>query len=113
MNSSQVNHCLWVPVLPAMSLIPPVVIVAVYVVEYNRGCDGTNVANGVPGLGSTVPETAKPLPSSRINVLVLTVPGSIGSLNVASILDVTGTPVAPSAGFTDRTCSGESLAVIV
>ena len=37
--------------LPAMSLIPPVVIVAVYVVEYNRGCDGTNVANGVPGLG--------------------------------------------------------------
>ena len=96
-----------------MSLIPPVVIVAVYVVEYNRGCDGTNVANGVPGLGGPVPETAKPLPSSRINVLVLTVPGSIGSLNVASILDVTGHPVAPSAGFTDRTCSGESLAVIV
>jgi hypothetical protein len=58
-----------------------------------------------PAHDEIVPETGV-TPSVAVNVLVVTVPQAIGSLNTADILVPTATPVAALAGVVDDTVGG-------
>jgi hypothetical protein len=77
--------------LPARSLAA-VVILAVYVDVPASTLVGLNVA--VVPASVTVPGTALPNESERVNAALLIVAGSINSLNVADRFASTGTPCA-------------------
>ena len=81
----------------------PVVIVAVYVVEYDRLLEGVNVATLL--LYETVPLMLLPL-LLRVNVLVVIVDESMSSLNVAVIVLLTATSVALLTGLVELTVGG-------
>ena len=89
--------------LPAVSFTP-VVIVAVYVVEYDRLLEGVNVATLL--LYETVPLMLLPLLLLSVKVLVLIVDELISSLNVAVIVLLMATPVALLAGLVELTVGG-------
>src|SRR5271154_1322374 len=104
----------------------PVVIVAVYIVLVARSTSGVNVAvepenvttwgleifrivcraplgcRGEPAPRVTTPATGPPGPTT-VNVPALIVAGFIGSLNVAEMVVLTGTPVAPAVGTVEMT----------
>ena len=84
--------------LPATS-VTPVVIVAVYVVEYARGPDGVNVA--VVPLYDTVPVT--PL---TVKVVLFIVAEVIASLNVAVMALPTAIFTPPLTGLVALTIGG-------
>lgn len=88
--------------LPAVSFTP-VVIVAVYVVEYDM-LEGVNVATLL--LYETVPLMLLPLLLLSVKVLVLIVDELMSSLNVAVIVLLMATPVALLAGLVELTVGG-------
>ena len=51
-------------------------------------------------------------PSLIVNVLDVIVEGSIASLNVAVMTELTGTPVAPLAGLVDETAGIEKSGIV-
>jgi hypothetical protein len=83
---------------PAESFTP-VVIVAVYKVLLARTRVGVNVA--VEPANVTAPATGVAPGPVKVNVALLTVSGSIGSLNVAETSVFTSTAVAPAAGIVE------------
>ena len=82
----------------------PVVIVAVYVAEYDRLLEGVNVATLL--LYETVPLMLLPLLLLSVKVLVLIVDELISSLNVAVIVLLIATPVALLDGLVELTVGG-------
>ena len=82
----------------------PVVIVAVYVVKYDRLLEGVNVATLL--LYETVPLMLLPLLLLSVKVLVLIVDELISSLKVAVIVLLIATPVALLAGLVELTVGG-------
>src|SRR5438128_7900925 len=87
------------------SAVPPLT-VAVYVFENASPKFGVSVAVGVSPPTDTEAATRAPVGSRSSNVVVLTVAGSIISLNVAVTLVETATPIAPPAGVTELTVGG-------
>ena len=92
--------------LPAISFTP-VVIVAVYDVEAAREELGLKVAVlASVVLNDTVPEIRVPALFFKVYVDVVTVELCTASLNVATIEELTGTPIAPPAGLALITVGG-------
>ena len=83
--------------LPAASFTP--LIAAVYTVAGRRGAAGVNVA--VDPETATAPGIAAPPAGVTVKVTVLTVAAFIAALNVALTVVLSGTAVAPFAGFVD------------
>ncbi len=67
------------------------------------GAPGVNVA--FTSLAETAPETVE-APFFSVNVAVVTVRGSMASLNAAVTEVFDATPVAPAAGVTEVTAGG-------
>jgi hypothetical protein len=98
--------------LPARSFTP-VVMVAVYNLEGASGDEGLNTTVSMLGFGGdcdcgivTVPRIALPALSFSVNVVGLTVDPCTGSLNVATMLDDSGTFVARLDGKVLTTLGG-------
>jgi hypothetical protein len=97
---------------PARSFTP-VVTVTVSCVRFGSGDEGTNSATLVVALYVTVPARICPEDVTLIlNVDVLIVAGSIGSLNVTVDVPARDTPVAPSIGDVELTRGGVISTVV-
>src|SRR5215203_2344666 len=96
---------------PARSFAPAV-IVAVMLAGFGRELDGVNSARRVAGLYATVPVMAAPFVTRRVNVVVLIVFGSIGSLNVTVTVAPGDTPTK-FAGGCRLTMVGGVLSTVV
>jgi hypothetical protein len=88
----------------------PVVIVAIYKVPVARADVGVNVA--VVPANVTLPFTGVAPGPVKVNVAALIVAGFMGSLNVAEIVVLRATPVAPLAGTVEMTVGGGAVAKV-
>ena len=71
-----------------------------------RAVAGLKVAICVAASYDTTPITDAPAVTARLNVAVVIVKGSIGSLNVTLTVLLTQTPTAPSPGLVELTVGG-------
>src|SRR5579863_9365314 len=89
----------------------PVVMVAVNTVLLARIADGVNVA--VLTAWVTVPATGVAPGPVTVKVVPLIVVAFMASLNVAEIVVLTATPVAPVTGTVETTVGGTAVAAVV